>query len=238
MRLLALDTTTATCRAALLAGDQVLGEYAGDRARSLAEQLPGALLDLLRTSGLTLQDVDAYTVVSGPGSFTGLRIGIATVQGLAFVTTRPVVAVSALEILGQLASEDEPEGTRVAAWMDARRGEVFTAVYRVEGRPLFTRDRLTLIDPPAVGAPDVTLARWAVEGTTPTVLAGDAVAASCGERPPAARQTLVSSLAVAAGRVAVHRVEAGETCGPADLRPLYVRRPDAILARERSGASR
>jgi tRNA threonylcarbamoyladenosine biosynthesis protein TsaB len=237
MRLLALDTATAICRAAVLADGQVLGEYTGDRARSQAEQLPGALVGLLHATGLTLQDIDAYAVVAGPGSFTGLRIGIATIQGLALVTTRPVVAVSTLEILGHLASENEPEGTVVAAWMDARRGEVFTAVYRVERNPLFAPGRLTLVDPPAVGPPDVTLARWAADGMTPRVLAGDPVPVGA-EWAPAVRQKPASSLAVAAGRLAVHRVAAGATCKPGDLGPLYVRRPDAVIAREKSGASR
>jgi tRNA threonylcarbamoyladenosine biosynthesis protein TsaB len=234
MRLLALDTTTAACRAAVLDGDRLLAESAGDRTRSQAEQLPGALFDLLLTAGLTLSDVDAYAVVSGPGSFTGLRIGIATIQGLAFVTGRPVVDVSALEILGHLASDGEREGTLVAAWMDARRREVFTAVYRVERGALLGPGRLTVIDPPAVGRGDVTLDRWASAGTMPAVLAGD------GPVVPAAavRHKAAGSLAGAAGRLAMHRVRTGETCGPGDLRPLYVRRPDAVIARERTGAPR
>jgi tRNA threonylcarbamoyladenosine biosynthesis protein TsaB len=238
MHLLALDTTTAACRAAVLDGDQLLAESAGDRSRSQAEQLPGALFDLLVTAGLTLKDVDAYAVVAGPGSFTGLRIGIATIQGLAFVTARPVVAVSALDLLGHLASEGEREGTLVAAWMDARRREVFTAVYRVERAALLSPGRLTVIDPPAVARGDVALDRWASAGTMPVVLAGDGPVVPAAGQGAAVRHKAVGSLAVAAGRLAIHHVMAGETCGPGDVRPLYVRRPDAVIARERTGAPR
>jgi tRNA threonylcarbamoyladenosine biosynthesis protein TsaB len=236
MRLLALDTSTAICRAALLAGDEVLGEYAGTRGRSQAEQLPGALLDLLSASALSVGDVDAFAVVSGPGSFTGIRIGMATIQGLAVVTARPVVGVSALDVLGHLGSEGERSGALVGSWIDARRGEVFSAVYRVEEGSLFAPGRVTPIDVPAVETPEATLRRWSSAGLTPAVLAGDGVLP--GGPPAGLRQADIPSLVVAAARIAVHRIEAGATSGPADLAPLYVRRPDAILAREKLGASR
>lgn len=236
MRLLALDTTTAICRAALLAGDEVLGEYAGTPGRSQAEQLPGALLDLLKASALSVGDVDAFAVVSGPGSFTGIRIGMATIQGLAIVTSRPVVGVSALDVLGHLGSEGEPAGALVAGWIDARRGEVFSAVYRVGEGSLFAPGRVAPIDAPAVETPEATMRAWTSAGLAPAVLAGDGVLP--GEVPAGLRQVGISSLVVAASRIAARRIETGVTSGPADLAPLYVRRPDAILARERLGASR
>jgi tRNA threonylcarbamoyladenosine biosynthesis protein TsaB len=236
MRLLALDTTTAICRAALLAGDDVLGEYAGTRGRSQAEQLPGALLDLLRTSALSVGDVDAFAVVSGPGSFTGIRVGMATIQGFAVVTSRPVVGVSALDVLGHLGSDGEPAGALVAGWIDARRGEVFSAIYRVGEGSRFAPGRVTPIDAPAVETPEETLRRWTSAGLMPAVLAGDGVLP--GGLPAGLRQVDISSLVVAAGRIAAHRLETGVTSEPADLAPLYVRRPDAVLTREKLGASK
>jgi tRNA threonylcarbamoyladenosine biosynthesis protein TsaB len=236
MRLLALDTSTAICRAALLAGDEVLGEYVGARGRSQAEQLPGALLDLLRASAMSVGDVDAFAVVSGPGSFTGVRIGIATIQGLAIVTSRPVVGVSALDVLGHLGSDGEPADALVAGWIDARRGEVFSAVYRVADASLFEPARVNAIEGPAVETPEETLRGWARAGIVPAVLAGDG--ALPGGVPDDLRHVDISSLVVAAGRIAARRIETGVASGPADLAPLYVRRPDAILARERLGASK
>src|SRR6266508_3210490 len=131
MRVLALDTTTRAGSVALVADDEMVVERSGDARRTHAERLPGDILALLSDMGLTPSDVDLFAIASGPGSFTGLRIGIATIQGLAFVTRRRVVGVPALDALAQLASRDAGPGGIVAAWMDAHRREVFAALYRV-----------------------------------------------------------------------------------------------------------
>ena len=83
-------------------------------ARTHGERLPREILALLDGIGLTTADIDLFAVASGPGSFTGLRIGIATLQGLAFVHRRQIAAVSALEALAQLASSDV--GRRARSW--------------------------------------------------------------------------------------------------------------------------
>src|SRR5262245_60617353 len=142
MRVLALDTTTRAGSIALVENDQVLAERSGDGSRSHAERLPADLLSLLKACGSSLSQVDAFAVAAGPGSFTGLRIGIATMQGLAFVARRRIVPVSALEALAQLASRECPPGRLVSAWIDAFRGEVFSALYRVTDAPLFSRGRV------------------------------------------------------------------------------------------------
>ena len=138
MRVLALDTTTRAGSVALVEDDRVLAERAGDGARSHAERLPADLVDLVDVAAMPISDVDLFAVAAGPGSFTGLRIGIATMQGLAFVSARPIVAVSALEALGQMAAVDLAPGAVVAAWMDAYRREVFSALYRVTDAPPYT----------------------------------------------------------------------------------------------------
>ena len=102
--------------------------------------------------------IDLFAVASGPGSFTGLRIGIATIQGLALTTGRRIVAVSALEALAQ--SGGGAPGTFVAAWMDARRHDVFTALYRITDAPPFSPERLVEVEGPSAGDPAATLARW------------------------------------------------------------------------------
>src|SRR5205085_12612527 len=116
MRVLALDTTTAAGSVAIVDDQRVLVERTGDPTRSHAEQLPAEILIALDTAGLTMADVDLFGVASGPGLFTGLRIGIATIQGLAFVNRRQVVAVSALTALATIASGGESPGTVVGVW--------------------------------------------------------------------------------------------------------------------------
>src|SRR4051794_3402946 len=124
MRVLALDTTTRAGSVALVVGNDVVAERIGDPARSHAERLPGDLLALLHDHGLTPSEIDVFAVASGPGSFTGLRIGIATIQGLAVGCHRRVVPVSTLEALAHAGSTELAPGVMVAAWLDAHRREV------------------------------------------------------------------------------------------------------------------
>src|SRR6185312_7287850 len=86
---------------ALVVDDRVVDERAGDGSRTHGERLPAELAQL----GASWDSIDVFAVAVGPGSFTGLRIGIATIQGLALVTGRRIAAVSALEALAQRASE-------------------------------------------------------------------------------------------------------------------------------------
>src|SRR5450631_4316072 len=106
MRVLALDTTTRAGSVALVEDDRVVEEREGDSSRTHALRLPAELLRVLETRGLAIADVDLFAVASGPGSFTGLRIGIATMQGLAVVQQRRVAGISALDALAHLAARD------------------------------------------------------------------------------------------------------------------------------------
>ena len=135
MRVAALDTTTRAGSIAIVENDRVVAERRGDPALSTAERLPRELLELLAAHGWTTASVDLFAVAAGPGSFTGLRVGIATIQGLAFVHRRPVAAVSALDAIAQLAAAPLAEGSLVGVWMDAQRRDVYSALYRVAAKP-------------------------------------------------------------------------------------------------------
>jgi ribosomal-protein-alanine N-acetyltransferase len=234
MRVLALDTTTRAGSAALVAGDRVVDERSGDGARTHALRLPGEIIALAEANQWPLSGIDLYAVASGPGSFTGLRIGIATIQGLAFVHGRRVVGVPALDALAYAGSRDLSGGALVAAWMDAHRREVFAALYQVTGAPPFSRARLTEVDGPTVGSPASTLARWrALAAGLPRVFVGDGAilyAADIAREATEARALPPPLLAGVIGQLAVAR--ASESLDPAAVRPLYVRRPDAEIARD------
>lgn len=238
MRVLALDTTTRAGSVAIVDGDCVLYERSGDPARSHAERLPGDLMQALGESGLTWPAIELFAVASGPGSFTGLRIGIATIQGLAFVNRRRVVALSALLGLARAGSAYLPEGGTVAAWMDARRQEVFSAVYalpRPNDSPAsadWDPRRLLEIDAPRVADPALLVAEWSSRGVRPRVVIGD----GSGFYPPDGTPAVAlpaPPIASILGRLAVGCARNGETVDPGAVRPLYVRRPDAEMARER-----
>ena len=222
---LALDTSTRTGGCAVLRGDDVLAEVPGEAARTHAERLPGDLMTVLERARLALADVEVFAVATGPGSFTGLRVGIATMQGLALAAGRPLVGVSVLDALVRSAVGVAHVGTRVATWVDAWRGEVyaalFTGVDEVEGA--------------SVELPEPILAR--LRGTR-TLFIGDGAAThrdtieremgAHGELAP----VLEPALAGIIGRLARAEVEAGRRPGPADIQPLYVRRPDVELIRD------
>src|SRR5262245_32388526 len=104
MRVLALDTTTRAGSVAIVEDGRVVDERSGDPSRAHAERLPRELLDVLATHHVGLGDIDVFAVAAGPGSFTGMRIGIATMQGLALTLGRPIVAVSALDALAHVAA--------------------------------------------------------------------------------------------------------------------------------------
>ena len=102
MLVLALDTTTSSGSCAVARGPLVVCEQVNDAPKAHAEHLPGDLMSLLERAGIGLADIDAFAVAVGPGSFTGLRIGIATMQGLAFAEGRPLIGVSGFDALARL----------------------------------------------------------------------------------------------------------------------------------------
>ena len=161
MVVLALDTTTRRGSVALARDGAVVGACAGDPAVTQGQRLPGDLMRLLDRHNLRVGDIDLFAVAAGPGSFTGLRIGIATMQGLALANGKDVVGISALDALHHAsvsalcplpsAVTGEREVGELAVWMDAQRGEVFSALYR----------NGVLVDGPSVGNPSEVLAEWA-----------------------------------------------------------------------------
>src|SRR5262245_4087755 len=97
MLVLALDTTTRQGSIALVRDGVVVDEFCGDGAVTHGERLPGDLARVVESNGLQIGDIDLFAVAAGPGSFTGLRIGIAAMQGLALANDRPLAGVSALD---------------------------------------------------------------------------------------------------------------------------------------------
>jgi tRNA threonylcarbamoyladenosine biosynthesis protein TsaB len=129
MKLLAVDTTSHSGSVAILDGDELQGLIGILATPRHAERLLPTIDILLKELELSLDAIDAFAVAAGPGSFTGLRIGISTVEGLAYSTGRPVVGVSALEAI---AHHFRYRSGLVASFMDARRGEIFGALHRVD----------------------------------------------------------------------------------------------------------
>jgi tRNA threonylcarbamoyladenosine biosynthesis protein TsaB len=234
MRVLALDTTTRAGSAALVEDARVVAERRGDGALTHALRMPGEIVALADAHQWPLSTIDLYAVASGPGSFTGLRIGIATIQGLASVHHRRVVSVPALEALAHAGSLDLPDGALIGAWMDAHRGDVFAALYRVKAALPFSRARVREVEGAAVGSPAETLTRWRARSAgAAMVFVGDGAvlfAANIMAESPSSRIVVPPELAGAIGLMAVDRE--ADALEPAAVRPLYVRRPDVEVVRD------
>lgn len=239
MLILSLDTTTKAASCAVARDGVVLNEERIDPARQLALQLPGALRDILDVSAIALEEIDAFAVATGPGSFTGLRIGIATMQGLAFGQGTPLIGVSGLTALRAVASPAFL-GSRITTWVDAWRGDVYAALFE-DGRQ---------VGEPVVAKPadllDAMIRKESGLGLDPgfRLMANDIT--FIGDGAETYRDLIVSRLGHAAriadpvvpllaGVIAVLAsidYTKGHRPPPHAIRPLYVRRPDAELARE------
>ena len=234
MRVLALDTTTRAGSAALVEGDRIVEVRRGDDARTHALRMPGEIVALADAHQWPLSTIDLYGVASGPGSFTGLRIGLATIQGLASVHGRRVVSVPALEALAHAGSGDLPDGHLIGAWMNAHRGDVFSALFRVTAARAFSRARVIELEGAMVGEPRGTLARWrALSAGLPLTFIGDGAVLSAEQimaDSDAHRLMAAPELAGTIGRLTVDRE--AEAVEPAAVRPLYVRRPDVEVVRD------
>ncbi len=127
--LLAIETATDVCSVALMQGDRVTVELALRRPRAHAETLAPMIQEALRYGEVAPRDLDAVAVSSGPGSYTGLRIGVSTAKGLALAADARLVAVPSLEALA--ASVVAAPGEAICALFNARRHEVYAVVFLV-----------------------------------------------------------------------------------------------------------
>lgn len=230
MLILALDTSAAAGSAAVVRDAAVLAQQTGDPSRTHGERLPRELMSVLEEARVDLHAIDRFAVSIGPGSFTGLRVGIATIQGLALAQHKLVVPVSSFEAL---AANSQLATSATAVWIDAHRGEVFAALYASDGVELAAPTSLT---------PTATLDGWMPQLATAggvrfagdgAVRYRDAIAARLG-----ARAAIDIDVPPLAGRIGIIAAANDARAGrPHAVVPLYVRRPDAVLARERRDAA-
>lgn len=128
--ILTMDTSTPAGSVALSRGEELIGEILLNLPSTHSDRLLPAVRQLLQEANLQLADLDAFGIVLGPGSFTGLRVGVATVKGLALATAKPVVGVSSLQTL---AMQVPYPAYSLNVWLDARKQEVYAGRYRWDG---------------------------------------------------------------------------------------------------------
>ena len=129
MKVLGIDTSTSCGSVGLMDDGEVISDYLLNISVTHSERLLGAIEVVLKEACCPVENLDGWAVSLGPGSFTGLRIGVSTVKGLAFATGKPVAGVSTLDVL---ASQIAPTSYLICPILDARKKEVYTAFYRYE----------------------------------------------------------------------------------------------------------
>jgi len=209
VKILALDTTGEFGSIALAVDGRVVEEVALHSPEGFGHVLFDQVDCLLRRHKLRLQDIEGYASASGPGSFTGVRIGLTAAKGLAEANGRRVVAVSNLQALASFGARQLR-----APVIDARRGEIYGGLY--DARLHAVREEVV--------AP---FAKWLAalpEGDLEIVTSGFEVLAV---RFPVTRAP--RELAGAIAKIAAARFQAGLAQDPAEIGANYVRRPDAEL---------
>ncbi len=223
--ILAVETSTAVCSVALLVADEL---YVAEekQANHHAETLLPMIHDLLQRAALSLPELDALAVGRGPGSFTGIRIGIAAVQGLAFATGLPVIPISSLASLAAQAHSPS-----VLAALDARMGQVYWGAYKIDESPgsvmaatLVGREYVS--DPEHVCCPDQ--GQW--------VGAGSAWSVYPSQMPDVLQDSIKAELrpsGALTARLAVNCFRAGAGVQADALKPAYLRHKVANRAQVR-----
>ena len=223
MTILAVDTSATAASVAVAEENKLIGEFSINTALTHSQTLMPMVDELLNNTGLSVNDINAVAVNAGPGSFTGVRIGVAAVKGIAFPKNLPCVSVSTLE---SMAYNMLGNDCIVCSVMDARCSQVYNALFRVKG---CTVTRMT--DDRALSLTDLKLELQNIREKV--VLVGDG-AVLCSEflnsefenvmlAPFNNRIQTASSVAYAA----FEKVKNGETLTSDELMPVYLRLPQA-----------
>lgn len=220
MRILALDSTAKVAAAALLNDDRLLCKAAAPDAMTHSATLLPEIERLLKDAGLGFADIDLFAASAGPGSFTGVRIGAATLKGIAFGRNKPCCAVSALEALAY--NLRKTDGI-VCALMDARRGQFYTATFAVAD------GKATRLSPDEAKSGEEIAASLAAYPHVTLVGDGAAVALPFFDGLPVELCPEENRLAdgESVGLVAYAMYRAGRTVSDADFAPVYLRLPQA-----------
>ena len=223
LKLLTVQTATPAGSVALTAGERLLGELFFDCRRPHGSWLIAAVDQLCREGGITPHELDGFGVTVGPGSFTGLRVGLATVKGLALATGRPVAGVSTLQTLALQAPQS---ALPVCALLDARKQEVYAGLFRwQEGAPCPQGSERVL-------PPDQALAGLAGE----VLFVGDGatryrtlIARQLGRRAHFLPPLYDAPRAAHAALLALRAFQAGAALPAAAVNPVYLRPSEAEL---------
>ena len=232
MLILGIETSTKTGSVAIVSNDGVIAQYSLNIEVTHSERLMSTVDRVLKDTGLAIADFGGFAVAIGPGSFTGLRIGLSTVKGLAFATGKPVAAVPTLQALAwNLPYAAYP----VCPMLDARKNEVYAALYIFDGTVL------------EQVMPEMTIPirGLAEKMSRKTLFTGEAahlyrqeIEQHFGNTALFAPLSAALPSAATVAEVGLDMIKNGKQTDPDSLTPLYIRRPEAEVAWEKRQTSR
>ena len=236
MKILAFDGTAKAATVAVSEGEKILGLYTVDNGLTQSELLLPMAENLLKSLNLGFSDIELYATSVGPGSFTGVRIGVSLVKGLVFGRNIPCVGVSTIEAL---AENLKGLSGIIVPCMDARRGQVYSATFRCDGHNI---ERLT--EDRAIALTDLAEELKAYEGEC-IYLSGDGYGVArkalsdLGIKLSETPDLLILENAASVAKVAMRKYELGETLTDSEISPIYLRMPQAERERlEREAAKK
>jgi len=224
MRILAVDTSSLVAAVAITDNERLMGEYILNHKKTHSQKLMPMIKELMDNLELNPKDIDIFAAASGPGSFTGLRIGITTVKALAYAANKPVVSVPTLDAL---AFNIPVSDSLVCPIMDARNNQVFTAVYKWEkGMPVNITEYM--------GVPITELVQLIKGKNQKVVFLGDAVEIhkdllkeELNENCEFAPGNLMLQKASSVAQLALIKALNGITESSFDMVPFYLRKSQA-----------
>lgn len=230
MNILALDTSTSMASVAITSSESVIAEAAFTCNRSLSARLVPEIEHLLGLCGLAIGDIDLFATSTGPGSFTGVRCGVATIQGLALATGKPCAGFSSLAMLAMnFALATHP----VCTLLDARKSEVYAGLYDCSG------PAPTPLTADCVMPMEQFLGVISASTDRPVIFTGEGaqryhetIQVHMGERALFAPVSHNIGRAAHGAMLALHAYNNGTTVEPSRLLPDYIRASEAELARK------
>lgn len=216
MLICSVDSSATPASVCLFEDDKIIAEYYLNTGFTHSQTLMAMLESVLKISGKRADDIDLYAVNSGPGSFTGVRIGVSAVKGMAYAQDKPCVEVSTLE---SMAYNFLGSHTIVCACMDARRKQVYHGLFRVDGDRIerLCEDKAIAIEELLSGLPNGEEIILVGDGAELVYQSAEDPAVKLA--PPNLRYQRASSVALAA----VETYNRGEAVSPAALMPRYLR---------------
>lgn len=240
MRILAVDTSTNVATVAVVIDGILEGEYISNKGKTHSQRLMPMIDELLKTLAIKSNDIDAFSAAVGPGSFTGLRIGVTTIKGFGFALNKPVIGINTLDAMAY----NLPFCRDIICPMiDARNNQVFTAVYSgqahsdINGVPTRTSEYM--------GVPVEELAALLKNTEERVIFLGDAVKLhseyfkqQLGERAVFAPASVAMPKASSVAQLASIMLAEGKTESAFDLKPFYLRKSQAEREAEKKAAER